>query len=144
VIKASSGLSDDEVDQMIKDAEAHADEDKKAHELVNAKNTAENMIHGTEKSIKDLGDKVEADEKEAAEAAIAELKTALEGDDKEAIEAKTEALTAAAGKIAEKAYAEQQGAEGGEPGAEQAEGAAAEDDVVDAEFEEVKEGKDEK
>ncbi|VAW52774.1 Chaperone protein DnaK [hydrothermal vent metagenome] len=143
VIKASSGLSDDEVDKMIKDAEAHADEDKKAHELVNVKNTAENMIHGTEKSIKDLGDKVEADEKAAAEAAIVELKTALEGDDKDAIEAKTEALTAAAGKIAEKAYAEQQGAEGGEPGT-QAESATADDDVVDAEFEEVKEGKDDK
>ncbi len=136
VIKASSGLSDDEVDNMIKDAEAHADEDKKAHELVTAKNTAENMIHGTEKSIKDLGDKVEADEKSAAEAAIVELKAALEGDDKEAIEAKTEALTDVAGKIAEKAYAEQTA----EAGAEQAEGAAADDDVVDAEFEEVKEG----
>ncbi|PCJ87397.1 MAG: molecular chaperone DnaK [Thiotrichaceae bacterium] len=141
VIKASSGLSDDEVDQMIKDAEAHADEDKKAHELVNVKNTAENMIHGTEKSIKDLGDKVEAEEKAAAEAAIAELKTALEGDDKDAIEAKTEVLTAAAGKIAEKAYAEKQG---GEPADGQTEGAAADDDVVDAEFEEVKEGKDDK
>ena len=145
VIKASSGLSDDEVDQMIKDAEAHADEDKKAHELVNVKNTAENMIHGTEKSIKDLGDKVEAEEKAAAEAAIVELKTALEGDDKDAIEAKTEVLTAAAGKIAEKAYAEKQG---GEPADGQTEGAAADDDVVDAEFEEVKEevkeGKDDK
>jgi len=145
VIKASSGLSDDEVDQMIKDAEAHADEDKKAHDLVNAKNTAENMIHGTEKSIKDLGDKVEADEKTAAEAAIAELKTALEGDDKDAIEAKTQALTEAAGKIAEKAYAEQATEAGAEGGAEQAEGTtAADDDVVDAEFEEVKEGKDDK
>jgi len=144
VIKASSGLSDDEVDQMIKDAEAHADEDKKAHELVNAKNTAEQMIHSTEKSIKDLGDKVEADEKSAAEAAIVELKAALEGDDKDAIEAKTQALTEAAGKIAEKAYAEQAAEQGGAaPGAE-AEGAAAEDDVVDAEFEEVKEGKDDK
>ncbi|MCK4676384.1 MAG: Hsp70 family protein, partial [Gammaproteobacteria bacterium] len=140
VIKASSGLSDDEVDQMIKDAEAHADEDKKAHELVNAKNTAENMIHGAEKSIKDLGDKVDAGEKSAAEAAIAELKTALEGDDKDAIEAKTQTLTEAAGKIAEKAYAEQ----APEGAAEQAEGAAADDDVVDAEFEEVKEGKDDK
>ena len=140
VIKASSGLSDDEVDQMIKDAEAHADEDKKAHELVTAKNTAENMIHGTEKSIKDLGDKVEADEKAAAEAAIAELKAALEGEDKDAIEAKTAALSEVAGKIAEKAYAEQS-APAGEAGAE---GAAADDDVVDAEFEEVKEGKDDK
>ena len=139
VIKASSGLSDDEVDQMIKDAEAHAEEDKKAHELVNAKNAAENMIHGAEKSIKDLGDKVDAGEKSAAESAIAELKTALEGDDKDAIEAKTQALTEAAGKIAEKAYAEQ----APEGAAEQAEGAAA-DDVVDAEFEEVKESKDDK
>lgn len=142
VIKASSGLSDEEVDQMIKDAEAHADEDKKAHDLVTAKNTAENMIHSTEKSIKDLGDKVEADEKAAAETAISELKAALDGDDKDVIEAKTEALTEAAGKIAEKAYAEQAAA-GGEPGAEQAEGAP-EDDAVDAEFEEVKEGKDDK
>jgi len=140
VIKASSGLSDDEVEQMIKDAEAHADEDKKAHELVNAKNTAENLIHSTEKSIKDLGDKVEAAEKSAAEAAIAELKTAMEGDDKDAIEAKTTALTEAAGKIAEKAYAEKQADAGAAPGAEQAEaGKAADDDVVDAEFEEVKE-----
>ena len=144
IIKASSGLSDSEVDQMIKDAEAHAEEDKKAHELVNAKNAAENMIHGTEKSIKDLGDKVEAGEKAAAESAIAELKTALEGDDKDAIEAKTQALTEAAGKIAEKAYAEQAPEGAAQPGAEQAEGAAADDDVVDAEFEEVKEGKDDK
>jgi len=144
IIKASSGLSDDEVDQMIKDAEAHADEDKKAHELVTAKNTAENMIHGTEKSIKDLGDKVEADEKAAAETAIVELKAALEGDDKAVIEAKTEALTEAAGKIAEKAYAEQQGAaEGAQPESGQGEGAA-DDDVVDAEFEEVKDSKDDK
>ena len=140
VIKASSGLSDNEVDQMIKDAEIHADEDKKAHALVMVKNTAENMIHGTEKSIKDLGDKVEAGEKAAAESAIAELKTALEGNDKDAIEAKTEALTEAAGKIAEKAYAEQAQEGAAQPGAEQ----AADDDVVDAEFEEVKEGKDDK
>ena len=116
VIKASSGLSDDEVEQMIKDAEAHADEDKKARELVDIKNTAENMIHATEKSIADLGDKVDADEKAAAEAAITELKAALEGGDKDAIEAKTQALTEAAGKIAEKAYAEQQPqGEGHEP-----------------------------
>mgnify|MGYP003572786211 FL=1 len=145
VIKASSGLSDDEVDQMIKDAEAHAEEDKQAHELVTAKNTAENMIHSTEKSIKDLGDKVEADEKATAETAISELKAALDGDDKAVIEAKTEALTAIAGKIAEKAYAEQQSA-GAEAGGEQTEGSAADaDDVVDAEFEEVnEEGKDNK
>jgi molecular chaperone DnaK len=144
IIKASSGLSDEEVDQMIKDAEAHAEEDRKAHELVTAKNTAENMIHSTEKSIKDLGDKVEAGEKAAAETAISELKAALDGDDKDVIVAKTEALTEAAGKIAEKAYAEQAaGAEAG-AGAEQAEGSADAEDVVDAEFEEVKESKDDK
>ncbi len=140
VIKASSGLSDNEVDQMIKDAEAHADEDKKAHELVNVKNAAENMIHGTEKSLKDLSDKVDADEKTAAEAAIAELKTALEGNDKDDIEAKTQALTEVAGKIAEKAYAEK----ASDAGEEQTAGKAADDDVVDAEFEEVKENKNDK
>ena len=140
VIKASSGLSDEEVDAMIQDAEAHADEDKKARELIDTKNTAENMIHSTEKSIKDLGDKVEADEKAAAETAITELRAALEGDDKDAITAKTTALTEVAGKIAEKAYAEKQQAEG-EPAADASESA---DDVVDAEFEEVKEGKDDK
>jgi molecular chaperone DnaK len=145
VIKASSGLSDDEVEKMIKDAEAHADEDKKAHELVTAKNNAENMIHATEKSIKELGDKVDAGEKSAAEAAIAELRAALEGGDKDAIEAKTQALTEAAGKIAEKAYAEQaQAGAGAEAGAQQAEGKAGDDDVVDAEFEEVKDNKDNK
>ena len=142
VIKASSGLSDEEVENMINDAEAHAEEDKKARELIDAKNSAETMIHATEKSITDLGDKVEADEKAAAESAIAELKTALEGDDKDAIEEKTKALTEVAGKIAEKAYAEKAAAEG-EAGEAQAEGDSA-DDVVDAEFEEVKEGKDDK
>ena len=139
VIKASSGLSDDEIDQMVKDAEAHADEDRKQKELVEARNTADNMIHATEKSLKDLGDKVEAGEKEAIDVAIAELKTATEGDDKDAIEAKTQALTEAAGKIAEKAYAQSQeaGSAEGAPEGEQAQ--ATDDEVVDAEFEEVKE-----
>ncbi|MDH3342354.1 MAG: molecular chaperone DnaK [Gammaproteobacteria bacterium] len=145
VIKASSGLSDEEVDQMIKDAEAHADEDKKARELIDAKNAAENMIHATEKSIKDLGDQVEADEKSQAEAAIAELKTALEGNDKDAIEAKTTALTEVAGKIAEKAYAAQADA-GAAPGGDAGADASADkaDDVVDAEFEEVDDKDDKK
>ena len=140
VIKASSGLSDDEVEQMIKDAEAHADEDKKMRELVDLRNTADNMIHATEKSMKDLGDKVEADEKAAAEAAIAELKEVVQGEDKEAIEAKTAALTEVAGKIAEKAYAQSAEAEAGaEPGegAQDPQGDASEE-VVDVEFEEVK------
>ncbi len=138
VIKASSGLSDDEVDRMIKDAEAHADEDRKVKELVEARNAAENMINASEKSIKDLGDQVDADEKTKVEAAIADLQEVLKGEDKDAIEAKTTALTEAAGAIAQKAYAqnaEQEGAAQGEPTAE----ASQDDEVVDAEFEEVKE-----
>jgi molecular chaperone DnaK len=143
VIKASSGLSDDEVDQMIKDAEAHAGEDKKLRELVDARNAADGMIHATEKSIKDLGDQVEADEKSRVEAAIAELQEAIKGDDKDLIETKTTALTEAAGKIAEKAYAKQAeaaGAGAGAEGAGAAESAQADsgEEVVDAEFEEVK------
>jgi molecular chaperone DnaK len=141
VIKASSGLSEEEVDTMIKDAEAHADEDKKARELVDTKNTAENMIHATEKSIRELGDKVDADEKAKAEAAIEDLKKAIESNDKADIEAKTQALTEAAGKIAEKAYAEQTSQQGGAATGDDDAAAAsanAKDDVVDAEFEEVK------
>ena len=144
VIKASSGLSDEEVEQMVKDAEAHADEDRKLKELVEARNAADNLIHSAEKSVKDLGDQVEESEKTAIEAAIAELKEAVAGDDKELIETKTAALTEAASKVAEKAYAQSQQKEG----AAEAEGAAdagadaaanADDEVVDAEFEEVKE-----
>ena len=142
VIKASSGLSDSEVEQMIKDAEAHAGEDKKMRELVDARNAADAMIHATEKSIKDLGDKVGADEKAKAESAIAELKEAVKGDDKDRIEAKTTALTEAASKIAEKAYAQQGEAAGAESAAAcgEAESATADssEEVVDAEFEEVK------
>jgi molecular chaperone DnaK len=144
VIKASSGLSDEEVDQMVKDAEAHAGEDKKLRELVDARNAADGMIHATEKSIKDLGDKIEDSEKSAAQAAIAELKEAVKGDDKELIEAKTTALTEAASKIAEKAYAQQAEAAGagGAEGAGAGDAGAAQPDqgeeVVDAEFEEVK------
>ncbi|MCW9047009.1 MAG: molecular chaperone DnaK [Gammaproteobacteria bacterium] len=139
VIKASSGLSDDEVDKMVKDAEAHADEDRKQKELVEARNAADNLIHASEKSLKDLGDQVDESEKTAIEAAITELKEAVGGDDKALIETKTTALTEVAGKVAEKAYAKSQQQEGGEAGAE-ASGAenAADDEVVDAEFEEVK------
>jgi molecular chaperone DnaK len=134
VIKASSGLSDDEVEKMVKDAEAHADEDRKFHELVTARNQADALIHGTEKSLKDLGDKVEADEKAKIESAIAALQEAIKGEDKDDIEAKTTALSEVAGKLAERAYAEnaEAGADAG-----QADNAKAGDDVVDAEFEEV-------
>ena len=145
VIKASSGLSDDEVDKMVKDAEAHADEDKKFQQLVGARNQADTMIHATRKSMEELGDKLEADEKSNIEAAIKDLEEALKTDDQVEIEAKTKALTDASAKMAERLYAEQAqqgdaaGAEAAQAGAEQASGAN--DDVVDAEFEEVKENK---
>nr|MBV6628799.1 molecular chaperone DnaK [Oceanococcus sp. HetDA_MAG_MS8] len=133
VIQASSGLSDDEIEKMVKDAEEHAEEDRLFRELVDAKNQAEGMIHGVEKSLTDLGDKVEAGEKSAIEDAIKALREAMEGSDKEAIDSKTQELAAASAKLAEKAYAEQ-AAGGAEGEAAQAES----EDVVDAEFEEVK------
>jgi len=136
VIKASSGLSDDEIKRMVKDAEMHAAEDRKFHELVDARNRADNMIHAVNKAIKDLGDKVPADEAAKAKAAIEELQAAMKGDDKAAIEEKTNALAQASARIAEKAYAQQQDA-GGAAGTG-AEGQAAKENVVDAEFEEVK------
>ena len=139
VIKASSGLSDDEVDKMIKDAEAHADEDRKVLEMVKSRNQADAMIHATEKSLKDLGDQVEASDKEAIETAIAALKKSMEGSNKDDIEEKTKALAEASSKLAEKAYAAHAGDEAG--AAEGGDGqtkAHADDDVVDAEFEEVK------
>lgn len=138
VIKSSSGLSDDEVEKMVKDAEAHADEDRKFHELVTARNQADGLIHATTKSLKDLGDKVEADEKTKIEAAIEELQTAIKGEDKDDIEAKTNALSEAAAKLAERAYAEN--AEAGDAAAD-ADDKAQADDVVDAEFEEVDDNK---
>ncbi len=140
VIKASSGLSDEEVESMVKDAEAHAEEDRKMKELVEVRNTADNLIHASEKSLKDLGDQVEESEKTAIEAAITELKEAVAGDDKELIETKTTALTEVAGKVAEKAYAQSQQKDGAaDAGADAAGDAkAADDEVVDAEFEEVK------
>jgi molecular chaperone DnaK len=138
-IKASSGLSDEEVDRMVKDAEAHASEDRKFHELVDARNKADGLIHATSKSLKDLGDKVEAGEKRSIEAAIEALHVAMKGDDKEAIEQKTEALAEQSGKLAERVYKEQ-AAQGQAAGSDTASASAkgSDDDVVDAEFEEVK------
>lgn len=138
VIKSSSGLSDDEVEKMVKDAEAHADEDRKFHELVTARNQADGLIHATTKSLKDLGDKVDADEKAKIEAAIEDLQTAIKGEDKDDIDAKTTALSEAAAKLAEQAYAEN--AEAGEAAADAGDKSDA-DDVVDAEFEEVDDNK---
>ncbi len=137
IIKASSGLSDEEVDRMVKDAEAHADEDRKVTELVSARNNAEGMINATEKSVEELGDKVDASEKEAINSAVEALKEAIKGDDKDDIETKTTALTELSGKLAEKVYAEQAAAGGEVPtGGEEA--PKADDDALDAEFEEVK------
>jgi molecular chaperone DnaK len=137
VIKASSGLSDDEVERMIKDAEAHADEDRKLTELVHARNHAEGMIHATEKSLKELGEQVSSEEKTSIEHAIEALKTDLKGDDKEAIEAKTNDLTELSGKLAERVYAQKSASEDHESGTH-ATSEHADDSVVDAEFEEVK------
>ncbi len=143
VIKASSGLSDEEIENMVKDAEAHAEEDRIAKELVEAKNMAENMIHATKKSMDDLGDKVEDQEKTDIEAAIADLEEALKGDDKDSITEKTTKLTEIAGKLAEKAYAQEQAS--AEAGGDNPEAAASDeataDDIVDAEFEEVEDEK---
>ncbi len=140
VIKASSGLSDDEVERMIKDAEAHADEDRKLTELVHARNHADGMIHATEKSLKELGDQVGADEKTSIEHAIDALKAAVKGDDKAEIEAKTNDLTELSGKLAERVYAQKSASEGEASGAHASSEhhATADDGVVDAEFEEVK------
>ncbi|HEB56810.1 MAG TPA: molecular chaperone DnaK [Gammaproteobacteria bacterium] len=148
VIKASSGLSDEEVEKMVRDAEAHADEDKKFQEEVNTRNQADALVHATRKSIEEMGDKLEADEKSKIEAAIKDLEEALKGTDIAAVEAKSKALSEASAKMAERMYAEQ-GAAGGAAGAAGAAGAeaagsaeaGASDDVVDAEFEEVNDEK---
>ena len=141
VIKASSGLSDDEIDQMIKDAEAHSADDKKFEELITARNTADGLIHATKKTLEEAGDKASDEEKDAINNAITALEEALKGDSKEEIEAKTKDLTDASTNLAQKLYAEQQaaGAEAGAADEATAEAAAGGDDAVDAEFEEVKE-----
>jgi molecular chaperone DnaK len=140
VIKASSGLSEDEIDQMVKDAEVHADEDRKTRELVEARNSADGLIHATEKTVKDLGDKVEDAERTEIDSAIADLKQALEADDKDTIVAKSEKLAELSGKLAERVYAQQsaQAAPEGEAASGAAASGDADDEVVDAEFEEVK------
>jgi len=145
VIKASSGLNEEEIKRMVRDAEAHAEEDRKFRELVETRNKADGLIHSVENSLKELGDKVEASERAAAESALSDLRTALKSDDKDVIARKTDALAQASAKIAQRAYADTQGASGAagaQPGADGgaagAGHAGAKDDVVDAEFEEVK------
>ncbi len=142
-ITASSGLSKEEIDQLIKDAEMNADDDKKKRELVEARNQADALIYSTEKSIKELGDKVDDETKSKVEAASAALKTAIEGEDTEEIKRLSEELTTVSHKLAEAMYQQASAAgQQADPGAESAEqpgGAAPDEDVVDADFEEVKE-----
>jgi molecular chaperone DnaK len=139
VIKASSGLSDEEIEKMVNDAEAHAEEDKKFETLITARNTADGLVHATKKTLTEAGDKVGADEKEKIETAITALEEALKGDDLAEIEAKTKDLTEASSSLAERMYAEAQAA-GEAAGAAEAGGeTSGSDDAVDAEFEEVKE-----
>jgi molecular chaperone DnaK len=151
VIKASSGLNEDEIKRMVRDAEAHAEEDKRFRELVESRNKADGLIHAVEKTLKDLGDKVDPTERARVESAISDLRTALKGDDRGVIDKKTDALAQASSSIAQRAYA---GADAGAAGASsQAGGAGAggaqggggggagRDDVVDAEFEEVNKDK---
>ena len=142
VIKASSGLSDEEIENMVKDAEANAEADRAFEELTGARNMAESMINATRKTLDEAGEKATDEEKAAIESAISEAETALKGDDKAAIESATTKLTEASSSLAQKMYAEQaaSGAEG-EPQAQSAEQSGSNEDVVDAEFEEVKEEK---
>ena len=168
-IKASSGLSEDEIKNMVDDAERHAEEDREFQELVTVRNQADQLVHAAEKSLQEMGDKVEADEKTRIETAVSELKEALKGDDKAAIEGKTTALAEASAKLAERAYREaaeaKDAAGSGAPGAGQGEarsegqgqgqgngqgdgqdagsagGNGGKDNVVDAEFEEVDDAK---
>src|SRR6266853_619081 len=146
VIKASSGLSEDEIKRMVRDAEAHAEEDKRFRELVETRNKADGLIHAVEKSLQGLGDKVDAAERAKVESAVSDLRTALKGDDRNVIEKKSEALAQASAGIAQRAYAaEGGGAAAAGAGASATAGAgdgsaagAGREDVVDAEFEEVK------
>jgi molecular chaperone DnaK len=142
VIKSSSGLSDDEIDRMVKDAEAHADEDRKAKELVEARNQADAIIHGVKKTMDEAGDKLDAGEKEKIEAAIKALEEVKDGDDKDAIEAKTKELAEASHKLAEQMYA--QAEQGAATEGESAGEGNTKDEAVDAEFEEVKDEDDKK
>ncbi len=139
-IKASSGLSDEEIEKMVRDAEAHSAEDRKFEELITARNTADGLIHATRKTIDEAGDKASDDEKAAIEGAIGKLEEAVKGDDLAAIEEATKALTEASTPVVQKMYAEQASqAEGAAGEAEPGSGNKADDEAVDAEFEEVRE-----
>ena len=140
-IQASSGLSDEEIEKMVQDAEANAEDDKKFEELVQAKNAADTLIHGCKKTLEESADKVEASEKESIESAISVLEEALNGEDKSDIEEKTKALTDASSSLAQRLYSEQQQAQQDNQNNSESENATSSDEVVDADFEEVKEEK---
>ena len=140
VIKAGSGLSDEEIEQMVRDAEENADADREKRELVDAKNQGEALVHQARKSLVDLADKVDDDTKNAVETAATELEEALKGDDKAEIDAKTEALSQVSQKVAEQAYAESNEAPPSEDGKSDSD-SGGDDDIVDAEFEEVDDDK---
>lgn len=145
-ITASSGLSKDEIDKMVREAESHAADDKKKRELIEARNHADSLVYSTEKSLKEYGDKIGDDDKKKIEEAAAALKKAMEGDDLDAIKQATEALTQASHKLAEAVYAKAQAEGAAQPGAEAAgdagdTGAKGGEKVVDADFEEVKDDK---
>ncbi|MHA1517937.1 MAG: molecular chaperone DnaK [Alphaproteobacteria bacterium] len=137
-IQASGGLTDTDIDRMVKEAESHAEEDKKRRELVEVSNQAEALVHSTEKMLADFGDKVSAEDKAAVESAVAELKTAAEGDDAEAIKQKVDAVAQASMKLGEAMYQTTQGAPGGEDGGPSADAGSPDENVVDVDFEEVK------
>jgi molecular chaperone DnaK len=144
VIKASSGLSDDDIKRMVADAESHAEEDRKFRELVESRNKADALIHQSEKALKDLGEKVQATDRAKIESAVSDLKKAIGGDDKDIIDKKAAALAEASGAIAQQAYAQANAgasAEGAAPGGAGQAGGGKQDDVLDAEFEEVKDKK---
>ncbi|WP_436785471.1 molecular chaperone DnaK [Stutzerimonas frequens] len=138
VIKANSGLSEEEIEQMVRDAEANAEEDRKFEELATARNQGDQLVHATRKMLTEAGDKASDDDKAAIEKALGELEVAIKGDDKAEIEAKIAAVSQASTPVAQKMYAEQAQAGEGQPAGEQAKPG---DDVVDAEFEEVKDNK---
>jgi molecular chaperone DnaK len=137
VIKASSGLNEDEIERMVTEAESHAEEDRKFRELVEARNQADSLIHSAEKSLEELGDKLSEADKQSVRDAVNALQEAVKGDDKEHIEAKSKELSEVSGRIAQQAYSQ----EGGGTDQGGSSGSSGGDDVVDAEFEEVKDDK---
>ncbi len=140
-IQASSGLSDDEIEKMVQDAEANAEDDKKFEELVQARNAADTLIHGCKKTLEESADKVEDEEKESIESAISDLEEILKSEDKDKIEEKTKALADASSSLAQRLYAEQQQNSQENQDNQETNEADSNDEVVDADFEEVKEEK---